>query len=173
MKRLRIASDCGLVFVRVVRVRTVHEEMRYDVPFVVVEAGRPLQLILQNEDLMPHNLVITRPGKLRETAELGGQQGSAPGFRGLPYVPDSSDFLAATGMVEAGKSERLTFDAPAEPGEYPNVCTFPKHWMRMYGVLLVVPDLDAWQRNPVLPKDPLGNTRSFVRNWSLRDFEYS
>jgi len=34
-------------------------------------------------------------------------------------------------------------------------------------VMLVVPDLDAWMQKPVVPKDPLGNTRSFVQNWTL------
>ena len=30
-----------------------------------------------------------------------------------------------------------------KPGEYNFVCTFPGHWVRMYGVMLVVPSLDA------------------------------
>ena len=42
--------------------------------------------------------------------------------------------------------------------------------MRMYGVMMVVPDLDEWQRNPTKPTDPLGNSRSFVKNWKLTDF---
>ncbi len=37
--------------------------------------------------------------------------------------------------------------------------------------MVVVPDLDEWQRNPVTPKDPLGNNRSFVESWKLTHFE--
>ena len=159
------------ITVRVVRLHTVEEEMRYDQPFFAVEAGRSVQVILQNEDLMPHNLVITRPGKLKEVALAGSDLGTTPGLDGKLYVPDSPDVLFSTNMVNSGQREVITFTAPTEPGEYPYVCTFPRHWMRMYGVMIVVPDLDAWQRNPTTPKDPLGNNRSFVKSWKLIDFE--
>lgn len=74
-------------------------------------------------------------------------------------------------MVDSGAQERLTFTAPKEVGEYPYVCTFPRHWMRMYGVMIVVNDLDAWLRNPVPPKDPIGSQRPFVKSWTLDDFK--
>ena len=164
--RLRLRD----VSVRVVRLRTVEEEMRYDRPFFAVEAGRPVQLLLENDDLMPHNLVITSQGRLREVALAGAALGITPGLGGKLYVPDIPDVLFSTNMVNAGKRETLTFNAPAEPGEYPYVCTFPRHWMRMYGVMVVVPNLDEWQRSPMPPKDPLGNKRSFVKNWTMTDF---
>ncbi len=166
----RLRERMRAVSVRVVRIKTVHEEMRYDVPFFAVEAGRPVQVVLQNEDLMPHNLVFTKTGTLQAVAMAGAELGPNPGFNGLPYVPQSEDVLFATDMVEAGKQVRLTFDAPIQPGEYPYVCTFPRHWMRMYGVMVVVDDLDAWQRHPTTPQDPLGNTRNFVNSWALSDF---
>lgn len=159
------------VTVRVVRLHTVEEEMRYDKTFFAVEAGRPVQVVLENEDLMPHNLVITKTGMLKDVALAGSELGITPGKDGKLYVPDSPDVLFATSMVNAGSRELLTFNAPTEPGEYPYVCTFPRHWMRMYGVMLVVPDLDAWQRNPTTPKDPLGNTRALVQSWKLTDFD--
>ncbi len=158
------------VTVRVVRIHTVEEEMRYDRTFFAVEAGRPVQVILENEDLMPHNMVITKPEQLKAVALAGAELGTTPGLDGRLYVPDSPDVLFSTDMVNAGNRFVLTFNAPTEPGEYPYVCTFPRHWMRMYGVMVVVPDLDAWQRNPTEPKDPLGNNRSFVQNWKLTDF---
>ncbi|MCR9199030.1 MAG: plastocyanin/azurin family copper-binding protein [Planctomycetaceae bacterium] len=159
------------VVVRVVRLHTVEEEMRYDKTYFAVEAGRPVQVVLENEDLMPHNLVITKTGTLKNVALEGAALGTTPGLDGKLYVPNSSDVLFATTMVNAGSRELLTFTAPTEPGEYPYVCTFPRHWMRMYGVMVVVPDLDEWQRNPVEPKDPLGNTRKLVQNWKLDDFD--
>ncbi|QDU61918.1 Auracyanin-A precursor [Planctomycetes bacterium Pan216] len=157
--------------VRVVRISTVEEEMRYDTPYFAVEAGRPVQVILRNEDLMPHNLVITTPGKLKEVAELGLQVGPKGGYQGKQYVPESADVLHATDMVQPRKQERLTFTAPSEPGEYPYVCTFPRHWMRMYGVMVVVDDLDAWQKNPTEPKDPVGSNRPFVKSWTYDDLK--
>ena len=157
------------ITVRVVRIHTVEEEMRYDIPYFAVEAGRPVQIVLQNEDLMPHNLVITANGALKEVAEEGAVLGPNPGFEGKPYVPESDKVLHATNMVPAGRQERLTFNAPSEPGEYPFVCTFPRHWMRMYGVMVVVDDLDAWLKDPIAPKDPIGSNRSFVQSWIVDD----
>lgn len=155
--------------VRVVRIHTVEEEMRYDVPYFAVEAGRPVQIVLINEDLMPHNLVVTQPGALKEVAEAA-LDAAKDGLDGKQYVPHSDQVLVATHMIPAGASERLTFDAPLETGEYPYVCTFPRHWMRMYGVMVVVDDLDAWMRNPVEPQDPVGSNRQFVQSWTVEDF---
>ena len=159
------------ITVRVVRIHTVEEEMRYDIPHFAVEAGRPVQVVLKNEDLMPHNLVITTPGALQVVAQEGALLGPNPGFEGKPYVPKRPEVLYATGMVQSRQQERLTFTAPSEAGEYPFVCTFPRHWMRMYGVMIVVKDLDAWQKNPTVPKDPLGNNRAFVQSWTIEDFK--
>ncbi len=157
------------ITVRVVRIHTVEEEMRYDVPYFAVEAGRPVQVILQNDDLMPHNLVVAMPDSLKEVADLGLAAGPDGGLDGKQYVPDSEKVLFATHMVQPHKQERLTFTAPTEPGEYPYVCTFPRHWMRMYGVMVVVDDLDAWLKNPIEPKDPVGSNRPFVKSWTVDD----
>ncbi len=164
-KALRARLD--QVSVRVVKINTVEDEMRYDLPYFAVEAGRPVQVILDNQDLIPHNLVITKTGKLKTVAILGGAAGP-----GKDYLPETrNDILFATRMLQSEQRERLTFDAPSDEGEYPYVCTFPQHWSRMYGVMVVVDDLDAWLKNPVKPKDPIGNTRSFVRKWQLDDFQ--
>ncbi len=161
----------GAVTVRVIRIKTVEEEMRYDIPYFAVEAGRPVQIILENHDLMPHNLVVTVPGALKEVAQLGLQAGPNGGWKGLQYVPKSDKVLHATQMVPADKLERLTFTAPTEVGEYPYVCTFPQHWYRMYGVMVVVEDLDAWLKNPVEPANPIGSNRSFVQSWKVDDLK--
>ena len=159
------------VSVRVIKIKTVEEEMRYDIPYFAVEAGRPVQIVLENHDLMPHNLVITQPEKLKEVANLGLQVGPTGGWKGLPYVPESESVLFASEMVQPYKSDRLTFDAPTEPGEYPYVCTFPQHWYRMYGVMVVVEDLDAWNKNPVEPANPIGSNRSFVNSWKVDELK--
>ncbi|WP_160168351.1 c-type cytochrome [Novipirellula maiorica] len=159
------------VTVRVVRIRAVEEEMRYDIPYFAVEAGRPVQIVLENHDLMPHNLVVTAPGALKEVAQAGAVVGSAGGWKDLPFVPALDSVLAASEMVQPDQLDRITFDAPTEPGEYPYVCTFPQHWYRMYGVMVVVKDLDAWMKNPEEPANPIGSNRSFVQAWKLDDLQ--
>lgn len=39
----------------------------------------------------------------------------------------------------------------------------------MYGVMIVVEDLDVWLKDPKEPTDPTGNNRSFVQNWTFED----
>ncbi|MEO0446326.1 MAG: plastocyanin/azurin family copper-binding protein, partial [Verrucomicrobiota bacterium] len=53
------------------------------------------------------------------------------------FLPDTSDILYATDLLDQGETEELTFTAPAEVGEYPYICTFPGHAMIMRGVLTV------------------------------------
>ena len=64
--------------------------------------------------------------------------------------PIASDILEATKLVEPGTKETLKFTAPKEEGDYEYVCTFPGHFMVMWGKLAVVKDVDAYlQANPV------------------------
>jgi azurin len=53
------------------------------------------------------------------------------------YVPASPRILHATPLVEPGRRAELAFTAPATPGRYPYLCTFPGHWRMMRGVLIV------------------------------------
>lgn len=159
------------VTVRVIRIKTVEEEMRYDIPYFAVEAGKSVQIVLENHDLMPHNLVVTVPEALKEVAQLGLQAGPNNGWKNLPYVPESEKVLYATAMVPADQQATLTFTAPSTPGEYPYVCTFPQHWYRMYGVMVVVDDLDDWLKNPTKPANPIGSNRSFVQSWKVNDLK--
>jgi azurin len=71
------------------------------------------------------------------------------------FVPDLPAVLQATKLLREGETERLGFTAPSAPGEYIFVCTFPGHWVRMYGVMLVVESLDAFDAKPTVPTDPM------------------
>ncbi len=165
----RYRKRLGDVTVRVILIHTVEEEMRYDVPWFAVQAGTDIQIILKNEDLMAHNLVITMPEALQTVALQAAAEGPTIGPSGKQYVPDSSDVLFGTEMVSAETQTRVTFRAPSTPGEYPYVSTFPGHWMRMYGVMVVVDNLGEFQRNPVEPKDPVGSNRPLVQAWKVED----
>jgi azurin len=142
--------------VPVVVIRTLREQMQYDMKYFVVQAGKPVEVTLDNGDAMPHNLVITQPGKMQEVAVQAGSM-PPPTDDTKAYIPDNPAVLQALSMVQPDESKTLTFNAPAKPGEYDFVCTFPGHWVRMYGVMLVVPDLEAWEKSPTPPHDPLNH----------------
>ena len=125
--------------------RTVREQMRYDTPRLVVEAGKPFEIIVQNDDFMPHNLVVVKPGS-RETVgnAAATMQPDKPDSAGRAFVPKLSDILAATKLIESGQRETLKLTAPATTGDYEYVCTFPGHWAVMWGQLVVTGDVDAY-----------------------------
>ena len=62
--------------------------------------------------------------------------------------------------MQRDESDTIKFTAPAKPGDYNFVCTFPGHWVRMYGVMLVVPSLDAFEAKPSVPNDPMTASRT-------------
>ena len=141
--------------VQVVRMQTVPEEMTYDLKWFVVEAGKPVQIVLANPDAMSHNLVVGQPGTLKEIGMAATTMTLSTDPKVKPYVPEIPAVLQATRLLNWGESDRLSFTAPKTPGDYVYVCTFPGHWVRMYGVMLVVENLEAWEANPRVPKDPM------------------
>src|SRR5258706_93650 len=58
--------------VRVVVLHTLNEQMMYDLHYFTVQAGKPVQIILDNTDNMPPNVVITAPGAFQEIALTAG-----------------------------------------------------------------------------------------------------
>jgi azurin len=153
--RRAIRRDLRALGVQIVRIEAVPEEMLFDRRWFVVEAGKPVQIVLYNPDAMAHNLLVVTPGSLEEVGIAASTMPMPSDPAVKPYVPDSPAVLQATRLLNWGETERLNFSAPDEPGEYPYVCTFPGHWVRMYGVMLVVEDLEAWEANRTVPRDPM------------------
>ena len=141
-------AELGELGVKVIKLGTVFEKMSYDKDIVVVKAGKPVEFILDNSDLMPHNFVITQPGSLEEIGMLSETNAQQPGFAERQYVPQSKNVLAASKLLQPRDSQKLSFEAPKKPGVYPYVCTYPGHWRRMYGALYVVEDIDEYLANP-------------------------
>ena len=125
-------------------VRTIPEQMLYDKTLIVVEAGKPVAIMLINDDAMPHNLVVVTPGAVEEIGTVAEKMPPEPDAQGRHYTPDSPKVLHATRLVEPGQQTKLSFTAPDVPGDYQYVCTFPGHWRRMVGTLAVVQDVEAY-----------------------------
>ncbi len=137
--------------VNVYVIKAVREKLHYDTNRLVVEAGKPFQVIFENPDAMPHNLVFVQPGTAQAVAEA--VQTQAPDKldgQGRAYLPNNdSRILGATRLIEAGGKETLDLTAPEQAGSYEFVCTFPGHWSIMRGKLIVTKDVDAYLKaNP-------------------------
>ena len=101
------------------------------------KAGAKVRIIFENPDLMQHNLVLVDIGADEEIGALADQMATKPDALTKNYVPASQKILHATPLVNPNGRAELNFTAPAEPGRYPYLCTFPGHWRIMRGVLIV------------------------------------
>ena len=109
--------------------------LRFDKEELRVRPGSNVQLTFENADDMLHNLVVTSPDAADDVADAAIALGLAGQSRA--FVPDDSDVLAHTGLLQPETSESIYFTAPTVPGRYAFVCTFPGHARTMRGVLIV------------------------------------
>lgn len=121
-----------------IRIRALENEMKYDLKTFTVEAGKAVEIIFENPDFMQHNLVITKPGAMETVGRAADKLATAADGATLQYVPRIPEVLFYTPLVNPEQSATLEFVAPAAPGDYPYVCTFPGHWSIMNGVMKVV-----------------------------------
>jgi azurin len=148
-------KDLRALRVPVFVIRTVREQMRYDTPRLVVTAGQPFEIRFENVDFMPHNLVFVRPGT-REKVGLASAKMKPDELddEGRAFVPVSQDILAATKLIEPRQKTALKMTAPTEEGDYEYFCTYPGHYLIMWGQLIVTKDVDAYLQahpQPTLP----------------------
>ena len=74
---------------------------------------------------------------MARVGELMNRLVAAPEAAARQYVPESDDVLAYTDVTPAGESTTIYLTAPATPGRYPFICSFPGHWMVMNGQMIV------------------------------------
>ena len=150
-------KELGDLGVRLIRLSTLTDQMLFDKDRMVVQAGKPVEVVFENDDVMPHNFVVLKPGTLEEVGTANEAAAADPATIARGYVPNSPNVLAASRLLQPRNAERIDFTAPAQPGVYPYVCTYPGHWRRMYGALYVVEDLDEYRADPeaYLAKHPL------------------
>lgn len=135
-------------------VKTVVEGMKYDTPRLVIPAGRQVEIVFENPDVMPHNFVVVNPGARERIGTAAAQL--TPDYldrSGRAWVPESPDILYATKLIETGQNESLRVRINDE-GLYEYLCTFPGHFVMMYGQLVVTKDVDAYLKANPLPAAP-------------------
>ena len=117
-------------------IKTVTEEMRYDKPTFQVTPGEKVKIWFQNDDFMPHNLVVGTPGSFDEIG-IAAEELGADGF-GVQFIPESDKILFHSDLLEHKGYQVLEFTAPTEPGVYDVLCTFPGHRHTMNAKMWVV-----------------------------------
>lgn len=117
--------------------------LAYDKTELSGKVGARVTLTLSNIDgplEQPHNFVLLKPGKIDAVGTLATAMITDPKALEKNYIPEqSTDILAHTPLVQPGESVTIEFTLPAEPGDYPFLCTFPGHWLQMRGTFHVTP----------------------------------
>jgi len=143
----QLLSDLRELRVFTFFITTLREQMRYDTPRLIVEAGKPFEITLLNTDLMPHNLVIVKPGQRERIGKAAMKlKADVLDGEGRAFLPSDGDILAGTKLLENDQRETLKLTAPAQEGDYEYLCTYPDHWQVMWGRLIVTKDVDEYLR---------------------------
>ncbi len=111
--------------------------MQYDTKRLAIAPGTTVTLTFVNDDAtdMPHNFVLTKPGKRLDVVNAAAALGADAAKTG--FVPTVADVVASIPEVKPHTTAKLTFTVPTEPGIYPYVCTYPGHGLIMFGDLYV------------------------------------
>jgi len=109
-------------------------DMAYDQSLLTVNAGDKVTITLVNENEaegMYHNIVIVKLGSGQEVATAAIEAGKDKDF-----VPENPNVIAASEMAAPLETVTFEFTAP-EKGSYNYICTYPGHFPKMIGKLIV------------------------------------
>jgi azurin len=119
---------------------TANDTMKYSLTRLAVSAGDEVKVTLTNAGSMPkasmaHNWILLKAG-----SDPVAFSNAAVTHKADDYFPTelAGEVLVHTKLLGPRESDTVEFKAPAEPGEYPYLCTFPGHYVSgMHGVLVV------------------------------------
>ena len=120
---------------------TGNDQMQFSTKALEATAGDTVTLTLTHTGKLPkvamgHNWVLLE--KEVKVPEFGMKAVTAAA---TDYIPTDEatkkQIVAHTKLLGGGETDTITFTAPAEPGEYPFLCSFPGHFAVMNGIFTV------------------------------------
>lgn len=116
------------------------DTMKFDVAEITARPGERLSVTLVNRGTMPkfsmgHNWVLLAAGVDTNAFTISAAESPT-----TDYVPAAlkDRILASTRLLGPNERDTVTFAAPATPGRYEFLCSFPGHFqVGMRGVLIV------------------------------------
>ena len=121
-----------------IKIGTIPERLLFTKDKFTVKAGQPVKLVFSNPDATEHNLLIlAKDTPIEEIGEKSNLMAADPQAAKKQFIPDDKRILHASKMLKVGQTQTLRFKAPAQPGTYPFLCTFPGHWTIMKGEMIV------------------------------------
>ena len=119
---------------------TAEETLQWDVKEITAAPGEKLRVALTAQGSMPklamaHNFVLLEVGTDVKAFLTAGST-----MPELEYIAPAlkSKVLASSNFAAGGETVYVSLVAPAKPGKYPYLCTFPGHYAGgMKGYLIV------------------------------------
>lgn len=115
----------------VIKIGTKGEEMAFDKKEFNLKAGEKVTVEFKNNSgSLQHNFVLTKPGQADKVMNDSIVAGAANNWssNGPEVIAKSAK------LVDPKKTDKISFTAPTEKGDYPFLCTFPGHGAMMRGV---------------------------------------
>jgi azurin len=104
------------------------DELAYDTTTLSAPAGASIELTFTNHSHHhQHNWVLVNGGA--EAAEEVYAAALAAGAQQNWLPPDHALVITHTPLVASGERAAITFEAPAQAGDYVYLCTFPGHYL--------------------------------------------
>ncbi|MDQ3625209.1 MAG: PA14 domain-containing protein, partial [Verrucomicrobiota bacterium] len=130
------AAAVSAAELEVFTIKTLQAQMRYDVSELTITPGAQVKIVFENIDDMPHNMVFFEPGT--DVVAVANKQMETP-EEALKrnWLPEDPRMWLHSKLLNPKEKEEILFKAPARPGIYPFVCTFPGHAVTMQGRLKI------------------------------------
>jgi azurin len=120
---------------------TAGDDMKFGVTQIDAKPGEQLRVVLKSIGKMPkvvmgHNFVLLKAGADPVAFNTAAMNARATDF--MPPELKSQVLASTTGLLGPGETLEVTFKAPAKPGDYTFLCSFPGHFAAgMKGTLSV------------------------------------
>jgi len=136
---LSLIGNLSAATVRTIEI-TVNDQMKYDVATINAKPGETIKIKLKAAGSMPKNIMAHNFVVLKKTADVNAFVTKANTSNTTGYMPPDlkTHVIAASSLIGNGETTEITFKAPAAPGTYPYLCTFPGHYAAgMKGTLVI------------------------------------
>lgn len=116
-------------------ISTEGDTLKFDLANLEAKVGSTVMVVFQNASTInQHNWVLVQAGTKDAVSAAGTEAGPD-----AAWIPQGDDrVIAATGLLDPGATEEVSFTAPAA-GTYQFVCTFPGHNFTMFGDFVAAP----------------------------------
>jgi azurin len=115
----------------------IMDGMKFSKTLFGAKAGQKLVINIEDKEEHSHNIVFGKPGTLEKLGALADSLTADPDGWKTGWVPNTPDVIAKSPLLNEGDTYKMEFTVPDTPGDYPFLCTFPKHWQRMNGIMRV------------------------------------